>query len=106
MAAIKAQQEAFANKGKKIVEEGEEEVANKTGVKAVADLFGDAVKPKSAVQKRMEEFERLQKEEAMKNDPKAFLQVSWQSGEGYGKYKKEVKDSRGVAPKKSLADLP
>ena len=105
MASIKAQQEAFANKGKKVdAEEKQDEEVD--GIKAVANKFGATVKPKSAVQRRMEEFERKQKEEAMKNDPKTFQKVSWGSGGGYGQFNKKVKDSRGTAPKKSLSDLP
>mmetsp|Transcript_15821 Transcript_15821/g.20080 ORF Transcript_15821/g.20080 Transcript_15821/m.20080 type:complete len:174 (+) Transcript_15821:83-604(+) len=103
MAAIKAQQEAFANKGKKTEESQEEDTS---GIKGVASKFGDTVKPKSAVQRRKEAFERQQKEAAMKNDPKAYQSVTWKNGEGFGKFKKKVTDSRGIAPKKSLADLP
>ena len=68
------------------------------GVKAVADMFGNEFKQQSSVPKRLEEFKWLQKEKAMKNDPKGFLQVCWQNSGGYGKYKNknEVKDSRGM----------
>ena len=105
MASIKAQQEAFANKGKKVdAEDKQDEEVD--GIKAVANKFGATVKPKSAVQRRMEEFERKQKEEAMKNDPTTFQKVSWGSGSGYGQFNKKVKDSRGSAPKKSFSDLP
>jgi hypothetical protein len=105
MASIKAQQEAFAKRGQKpALEENQDEELD--GIKAVANAFGGSVKAKTAVQRRREEFERKQKEEAMKKDPKAFQAVSWQVGQGYGKFKKEVKDSRGIAPKKSFSDLP
>ena len=72
----------------------------------MASKFGDTVKPKSSVQRRREAFEKQQKEAAMKNDPKAYQSVTWKSGEAHGQFKKKVKDSRGIAPKKSLADLP
>ena len=103
LASIRAQQEAFAKKGQKTVQESEE---SKEGVTATAKMFGDSVKSKSMVQKRMEELERKQKEEAMKNDPTSYQKVSWRAGEGYGQFKKQMKDSRGVAEKKSLSDLP
>jgi hypothetical protein len=107
IASIKAQQEAFSKKGQKNHDENEEkEEEPLTGVKAAASKFGDTAKPKSAVQKRMEALEQRQKEEAMKNDPKAYQEVSWGTGQGHGKFKKETKDSRGIAPKKNFTDLP
>ena len=109
MRMIREQQEAFANKGKKVDEEKEESDENETelsGVKGAASKFGDVVKPKSAVQRRKEEFERQQKEAAMKNDPKAHQVVSWKNGSAHGQFKKTAQDSRGIATKKSLSDLP
>ena len=103
MASIRAQQEAFAKKGQRIEQEAEE---IKEGVSVTGKKFGESVKSKSMVQKRMEELERKQKEEAMKNDPKSFQKVSWSVGEAHGQFKKQVKDSRGVAEKKDLSDLP
>ena len=106
MAAINAQMDAFSKKGQKPEVEDEPKEEEATGLKALANQFGDTVKPKSAVQKAREELERKQKEEATKNDPKAFQKVSWSTGSGYGQYDKKVKDSRGIAPKKTLSDLP
>merc|ERR1712194_800316 len=81
MAAIKAQQEAFSKKGQKAEEDEPDESQPESGIKAVASNFGDLTKPKSAVQKRMEAFEKKQKEEAMKNDHTAFQEVKWMTGQ-------------------------
>jgi len=77
-----------------------------TIIKKNANIFGGTVKPnKTAVQKRREEFERKQKEAAEKSDHRAHIQVSW-SKAGSTKFKKAAKDSRGVAPKRGILDLP
>jgi len=67
-----------------------------------------AARPKelSAVQKKKLALEKLAKEESMKNNPQAYLTTSWKAKQSYGQYQKKTKDSRGVAPKKSFADLP
>ena len=106
MASIKAQQEAFSKKGQKSHDSEDKEEDPASGIKAAANKFGATVKPKSAVQRRMEELERKQKEEVKKNDPKAYQEVSWAVGQGHGQFKKTAKDSRGIAPKRDLSDLP
>ena len=73
-------------------------------VKKLSTQFGGV---KSAVRKRKEELERKQQEEAKKNDPKSYQKVSWKSkGSSPGQFKKVIEDSRGIAPKRSLDDLP
>ena len=60
-------------------------------------------KKTSAVQRRMEELEKQQKE----MDSRTHMKVSWKTkGSGPGQFQKKVADERGVAPKKSLNDLP
>mmetsp|Transcript_54041 Transcript_54041/g.65238 ORF Transcript_54041/g.65238 Transcript_54041/m.65238 type:complete len:174 (-) Transcript_54041:235-756(-) len=60
----------------------------------------------SAVHKKKLAFERLAKEESRKSNPQVYLTTSWKAKHTYGQYQKSTTDSRGVAPKKSLADLP
>jgi len=106
MNMIRDAQQKFANLGKpsEIVNESEVEVV---GLKKVASKFGETVKPKTAVQRRREELERKQKEAIKRNDHQAHMQVSWKkAGAGPSKFSKSSKDSRGIAPKRSILDLP
>merc|ERR1712232_532027 len=115
MKMIQEKQQKFANLGSSHDSTADKDEA--VSAKETASTFGEIIKPKSAtsqstkpktaVQMRREEFERKQQEAAKQNDPKAFMQISWQkSGSAPGQFKKTAKDSRGVAPKKSILDLP
>jgi hypothetical protein len=64
----------------------------------------DAI-PNSIVQRRLEDFERQQKEISQKSDLMNFKRVRWH-GRSHGRFSKVVNDSRGVPPKRSLSDLP
>uniref|UniRef100_A0A7S1UQJ5 Uncharacterized protein n=1 Tax=Grammatophora oceanica TaxID=210454 RepID=A0A7S1UQJ5_9STRA len=60
----------------------------------------------SAVQQRRLEMERREEEFKLNSDPKNFMKVGWKNTKLHGKYDRKAVDVRGVAPKKSLADLP
>lgn len=101
---IKQQQEKFNNLGKKsAVLEDDKKV--ETSNKATSNSSDETAKPKSAVQKRKEALENAQKEAAKRNNPKAHMKVLWKQ-KGVNRFQKVTEDERGVAPKKSLDELP
>jgi len=103
---IRDQQQKFANLGKAPENLNDSEV-EVDGVKKVANKFGETVKPKTAVQRKREEFERKQKEAAEHNNHKAHIQVVWKKkGSVPNQFSKQTTDSRGIAPKRSILDLP
>ena len=63
---------------------------------------------KSAVQLRREALEREQMERQRNADPRNFQTTTWAAkpNGAFGKYQKKLQDSRGLPPKRSLADLP
>jgi hypothetical protein len=63
------------------------------------------VNAKSIVKKRLEQFEKKKEENLKKSDPKSFQRTRWHI-RSHGRFKKVVNDSRGVPPKRSIADLP
>lgn len=61
----------------------------------------------SSVQEKKLMFEKLNQEEISNRNPTLHWKKTWKAqGSGYGRYKKHIWDTRGVAPKKCLHDLP
>mmetsp|Transcript_8211 Transcript_8211/g.11848 ORF Transcript_8211/g.11848 Transcript_8211/m.11848 type:complete len:158 (-) Transcript_8211:1330-1803(-) len=91
---------------------GENIVANNEGIETDGNNKENAAgklllknRLKSAVQRHKEGIESKEKELKRYADPKSFQKASWKLS-GHTKYKRKISDMRGVAPKKTLEELP
>lgn len=60
----------------------------------------------SSVQAKKEMFEKINQDEVSIKNPTLHWKKTWKTRGSHGMYKKQMWDTRGVAPKKCLNDLP